>query len=158
GTTNFVESLDPALLRPGRFEFHLHIPYPDADARREIIKIYDKKMNLKMTEETLAYAVRRTGRGYFTAQGTPFSGDHLNALCRGVARNRMRENRSDECTPQDVERALTEYYDRRKLTPNERKMVATHEAGHFVVAINCEHKAPPERITIEAEMPWAVGY
>ena len=44
GTTNFVEILDPALLRPGRFEFHLHIPYPDADDRREILKIYDKKM------------------------------------------------------------------------------------------------------------------
>ena len=37
GTTNFVESLDPALLRPGRFEFHLHIPYPDDDDRREIV-------------------------------------------------------------------------------------------------------------------------
>ena len=34
GTTNFVEILDPALLRPGRFEFHLHIPYPDDDDRR----------------------------------------------------------------------------------------------------------------------------
>ena len=44
GTTNFVEILDPALLRPGRFEFHLHIPYPDADDRREILGIYDRKM------------------------------------------------------------------------------------------------------------------
>ena len=51
GTTNFVEILDPALLRPGRFEFHLHIPYPDADDRREIIlKIYDRKMRLKMID------------------------------------------------------------------------------------------------------------
>src|SRR5437773_1429824 len=46
GTTNFVESLDPALLRPGRFEFHLYIPYPEPDDRREIIKIYDRKMRL----------------------------------------------------------------------------------------------------------------
>ena len=66
GTTNFVEIFDPALLRPGRFEFHLHIPYPDADARREIIRIYDRKMGLKMSEETLEYAVRRTGHGYLT--------------------------------------------------------------------------------------------
>src|SRR5208337_4508564 len=57
GTTNFVESLDAALLRPGRFEFHLHIPYPDADDRREILRIYDKKMRLHMTDETLDYAV-----------------------------------------------------------------------------------------------------
>ena len=61
GTTNFVESLDPALLRPGRFEFHLHIPYPDDDDRREILKIYDQKMQLQFTEEALEYAVRRTG-------------------------------------------------------------------------------------------------
>ena len=61
GTTNFVESLDPALLRPGRFEFHLHIPYPDDDDRREILKIYDKKMRLQFTDEALEYAVRRTG-------------------------------------------------------------------------------------------------
>ena len=61
------ESLDPALLRPGRFEFHLHIPYPDDDDRREILKIYDKKMKLQFTEEALDYAVRRTGERYMTA-------------------------------------------------------------------------------------------
>src|SRR5204862_2164549 len=88
GTTNFVESLDPALLRPGRFEFHLHIPYPDAEARREIIKIYDKKMRLQFTDAALEFAVKRTGEGYSTAQGTAFSGDHLHALCRGLARIR----------------------------------------------------------------------
>src|SRR5436305_2510140 len=53
GTTNFAEILDPALLRPGRFEFHLHIPYPENDDRREILKIYDKKMRLQMAEEKL---------------------------------------------------------------------------------------------------------
>src|SRR5580704_15162629 len=60
GTTNFVSILDPALLRPGRFEFHLEIPYPDADARKEIIKIYDRKMHLKMPPETVDHAVDRT--------------------------------------------------------------------------------------------------
>jgi len=48
-----VSILDPALLRPGRFEFTCNIPYPDAEARREIIKIYDKKMGLKMPPETV---------------------------------------------------------------------------------------------------------
>src|SRR5206468_10518266 len=51
GTTNLVEALDPALLRPGRFEFHLHIPYPDADDRREVLRIYDRKMGLGLTDE-----------------------------------------------------------------------------------------------------------
>src|SRR5205807_3607316 len=103
GTTNFVEILDPALLRPGRFEFHLHIPYPDNDDRRDILKIYDKKMRLQFSEEALEYAVRRTGRGYTTSAGTAFSGDHLNALCRAMARIRIRDGRIDASAPAVVE-------------------------------------------------------
>src|SRR5205807_5839182 len=91
GTTNYVEILDPALLRPGRFEFHLYIPWPEADDRRDILRIYDRKMRLHMTEETLEYAVRRTNEFVpGAAAGTRYSGDHLNALCRAVARLRLR--------------------------------------------------------------------
>jgi cell division protease FtsH len=158
GTTNFVEILDPALLRPGRFEFHLHIPYPDADARREIIKIYDHKMGLKMSEETLEYTVRRTGSGYLTPQGTSYSGDHINALCRSIARLRLRDGRNDDSTPRDVERALTEYQDRPKMTPAEERVLATHEAGHAICSLFCTHTPPIERITIESDNPWAFGY
>ena len=159
GTTNFVESLDPALLRPGRFEFHLHIPYPDNEARREIIKIYDHKMNLKMTEEAIDYAVRRTGQAYQTSTGTPFSGDHLNALARSMARFRMRENRLEQpSTPEDVERALTEYDEKTNYTPREERLLATHEAGHAVTSLFSVHGRPIERITIKSEMPWAPAY
>jgi cell division protease FtsH len=158
GTTNFVEILDPALLRPGRFEFHLHIPYPDNDDRRAILQIYDKKMKLKFTEEALEYAVKRSGRGYTTPTGTPFSGDHLNALCRAVARLRIRDNRTDATTPQDIERALTEWIDRPKLTSAEERVLATHEAGHAVVSLFCPHAPAIERITIESDNPWAFGY
>jgi cell division protease FtsH len=158
GTTNFVESLDPALLRPGRFEFHLHIPYPDADARREILKIYDAKMKLRMSDEALDFAVRRTGHGYLSATGTPFSGDHLNALCRSLARIRLREGRSDASTPEDIEKALTEYDERRDLKPSEERLVATHESGHAVCALFCPHYPGIERITIRSEMSWAGGY
>ena len=92
GTTNFVEILDPALLRPGRFEFHLHIPYPDKDDRREILEIYNRKMQLEMDEDALDYAVRRTGEFVEGAShGTRYSGDHINALCRAMARIRLRE-------------------------------------------------------------------
>src|SRR3989442_6349663 len=86
GTTNLVEALDPALLRPGRFEFHLHIPYPDADDRGAILRIYDRKMGLRLTHEALAYAVRRTcDHVHGAAPGTRHSGGHLNALCRAIA-------------------------------------------------------------------------
>lgn len=155
GTTNFVESLDPALLRPGRFEFHLHIPYPDESDRKEILSIYDKKMRLQFSEEALEYAVRRTGDNYSTPTGTPFSGDHLNALCRSVARLRMREEVAGETTPKLVERGLTEFEERVELDDKDALMVATHEAGHFLCAIFCPHHAPPEKVTIQSDMPWS---
>ena len=155
GTTNFVESLDPALLRPGRFEFQLHIPYPDDADRRAVLGIYDRKMRLRFSEEALDYAVRRTGENYVTPTGTPFSGDHLNALCRAVARLRMREDTREETTPKLIERALTEFEDRVELDDKDALMVATHEAGHFLCAIFCPHHAPPEKVTIQSDMPWS---
>ena len=159
GTTNFVEILDPALLRPGRFEFHLYVPYPEADDRRDILKIYDTKMRLQMSEAALEYAVKRTNDEVDSAaEGTRFSGDHLNALCRSVARIRMREGRSDETTADDIERALTEYNEKLTLTPREEILLATHEAGHFVTALYCPLHPPPERITIQSERSWAPAY
>ncbi|HEY1378763.1 MAG TPA: AAA family ATPase [Gemmataceae bacterium] len=159
GTTNYVESLDPALLRPGRFEFHLYVPYPDNDDRREILKIYDRKMRLGMTDEALEFAVRRTAdfvEG--AAAGTRYSGDHLNALCRSIARVRLREHRTDATTPADVERALTEYLEMPELTPKEERVVATHEAGHAVVALFSPHSPPIDRVTIRGDTAGALGY
>jgi cell division protease FtsH len=159
GTTNFVESLDPALLRPGRFEFHLHIPYPDDDARREIIKIYDRKMALKMTEETIEHTVRRTDWMVpGAASGTYFSGDHLNALCRSVARFRLRDGRQDDTTTEDVERALTEWIEKTKLTSLEERVTATHEAGHAVCALMTPGARPIQRIAIADDVVGALGY
>jgi cell division protease FtsH len=159
GTTNFAEILDPALLRPGRFEFHLHIPYPDADDRRDILRIYDQRMRLQMSGEALEYAVKRTGEPVIgAAPGTRYSGDHVNALCRTVARIRLREGRDDATVPADIDRALTEWVDRPKMTAAEERVLATHEAGHAVCALFCPHAPPIERITIQSDMQWAFGY
>jgi cell division protease FtsH len=159
GTTNFVEILDPALLRPGRFEFHLHIPYPDKEDRRAILKIYNASMKLDMTDDALDFAVRRTGDYVEGASaGTRFSGDHLNALCRALARIRLRENRSDATTTEDVDRALTEWVERPNMTPSEEKVVATHEAGHAVVSLFCKHATPIERISIRGDSAGALGF
>ncbi|MGZ3422671.1 MAG: AAA family ATPase, partial [Polyangiales bacterium] len=111
GTTNFVESLDPALLRPGRFEFHMHVPWPDADDRRAILSIYNQKLDLKLTERGLEYAVKRSGdplEGPAAAHGGParYSGDHLQALCRQIARTRLREDDRGPSDVDAVERAL----------------------------------------------------
>lgn len=159
GTTNFVEMLDPALLRPGRFEFHLHIPFPDKDDRRAILQIYNKSMQLEMSDEAVDYAVRRTG-DYVegAAAGTRFSGDHLNALCRALARVRLREDKCGPTESADVERALTEWADRPNMTPAEERVVATHEAGHAVVSLFCEHAKPIERISIKGDAAGALGF
>ncbi len=159
GTTNFVDILDPALLRPGRFEFHLHIPHPDAEDRRAILSIYNDKMKLQMTDEAIEFAVRRTGEFVEgAATGTRFSGDHINALCRSVARNRLRDNVTGPTQPADIDRALTEWIDRPKMTPAEERVVATHEAGHAVVALFCPHAPPIDRISIRADTAGALGF
>jgi cell division protease FtsH len=159
GTTNFVESLDPALLRPGRFEFHLHIPFPEPDDRRAILNIYNGKMKLKMTDDAIEYAVRRTNDFVIgAAGGTRYSGDHLNALCRSLARLRLRENFTGETKPELVERAMTEWVDRPNMTKAEEKVLATHEAGHAVVSLFCDNTPAIDRITIASEMKWAFGY
>lgn len=159
GTTNFVEMLDPALLRPGRFEFHLQIPFPDKDDRRAILEIYDQSMKLQMSEDALDFAVKRTGdfvEG--AASGTRYSGDHLNALCRALARVRLREDQTGETTAADVERALTEWTDRPNMTPAEERVVATHEAGHAVVSLFCKHAKTIERISIKGDAAGALGF
>ncbi|HSQ57069.1 MAG TPA: ATP-binding protein, partial [Gemmata sp.] len=97
----------------------------------------------------------RTGENYMTATGTAFSGDHLNALCRAVARLRMREDIKDDTTPKLIERGLTEFDEKVELSEKDSTMVATHEAGHFLCAIFCPHHAPPEKVTIQSDMPWA---
>ncbi|MFT5525673.1 MAG: cell division protease FtsH, partial [Pirellulaceae bacterium] len=159
GTTNFVEILDPALLRPGRFEFHLHIPHPDADDRREIIKIYDQKMSLEMTDEAVEFTVKRTGDYVEGATaGTRYTGDHINALCRALARNRLRTDKQGATGPDDVDQALTEWVDRPEMTLSEQKVVAIHESGHAICSLFCPHSPPIDRISIRADMAGALGF
>ncbi len=159
GTTNFVEAIDPALLRPGRFEFHLHIPHPDAQDRREILQIYNAQMDLQLDEDAIEFAVKRTGEFVEgAAAGTRFTGDHINALCRAIGRMRLRENLAGPSTAEVVDRALTEWVERPKMTLSEQQVVATHEAGHAVCAMFCPHSPPIDRISIRGDMAGALGF
>ncbi len=156
GTTNFVESLDPALLRPGRFEFHLHIPYPSTEDRRAIARIYDGKLGLSLSPRALDYLVKRTG-DVVEGQTVRYSGDHIQALCRTLARRRLREGQAGPSEVDDVEDALTAFVERPALAPAEEKVVATHEAGHAVVALFCKHLPAIERISIRADLGGSLG-
>nr|HEX4316196.1 AAA family ATPase [Kofleriaceae bacterium] len=159
GTTNFVESLDGALMRPGRFEFVLHIPYPNEEDRRAILGVHDKRLGCEMSADALSAAVRRTDEMVpGPAGGTPYSGDHLQALCRQLARTRLRENTQGPTTAADIDRAIEMYLDRPKLLAAEELVVATHEAGHAVCALHCKHAPPIDRISIRGDIGGALGY
>lgn len=157
GTTNFVESIDPALLRPGRLEFHLEVPYPNAKDREAIFKIYDKMMDLHLSEEALEFAIKCSG---FIVEGgnTRYSGDHIQALCRAIARKRLRERKVDDTTSQYIQQILDESHERPVLNSNEEKVVATHEAGHALVSMHCEHTTPIDKISIKSEYAGSLGY
>ena len=159
GTTNFVESLDAALLRPGRFEFALHIPYPGRDDRRAILGVHGRRLGVELDEAALDYATKRTGEPVpGPSGGTRYSGDHLQALCRQLARTRLREGLTGPTTPAHVERALEQYLDLPRLTAAEEHVVATHEAGHAVCTLMCRHAPPIDRISIRGDLGGALGY
>lgn len=158
-TTNFVESLDPALLRPGRFELHLHVPYPDAFARRAIIGVHGRSMGLNLLPETVEHMVRRTRLEVpGAAAGTRHSGDHLNALCRLLARRRLASGRTDATTPADVDAALAEGRAKLVLEECEMRVVAGHECGHAVAGLILHGSQLPERVALGEDVAGALGY
>ena len=157
GTTNFVESLDPALLRPGRFELKLQITPPNGDDRRAIFEIYNRKLDLQFSDEALEYAVKRT-RGPVEGTQTRYTGDHIQALCRALARRRIRHALTAATEPDDIETTLLEYVDHAELTENEEFTIATHECGHAVVALYCDTIPPIDRISIRSDIGGALGF
>ena len=158
GTTNFLESVDAALLRPGRFEFLIEIPAPSDEDRREIVKIYDDKLELGLGEPLQEHLVRRTEGFADLAQGLPFTGDHIYAVCRALKRHMLREGRR-ELTEADVDRALQRRTRRPVvLSPTEERVIAIHEAGHALLALLVEHATPPERVSIATDREDALGY
>ncbi|MCU0695394.1 MAG: AAA family ATPase [Myxococcaceae bacterium] len=157
GTTNFVESLDPALLRPGRFEFHLHIPFPNAEDRRAIIRIYDQKLGLQLSDRGLEWLVKKTG-DFVEGTNSRHSGDHIQAICRALARMRLREKKTGPTELDDIERTLSSYNERPNLTPREERVIATHEAGHAVAALFTPNSPAIERISIRSDLVGALGF
>jgi cell division protease FtsH len=123
------------------------------------LQVHDKRLGLEMTEAALDYAVKRTDEPVPGPGGHPhYSGDHLQALCRQIARTRLREERSGPTTPDDVGRALEMYLDLPKLTAAEEIVVATHEAGHAVTALFCKHAPPIDRISIRGDIGGTLGF
>lgn len=169
GTTNLVELLDPALLRPGRFELMIHVPYPRPQDRREILQLWGEHFGLGFDEKTLEFAVRRTqgqprdpSIHHLAANGAAshpasmpsvsggYSGDHLHAICRALARERHLAERHEPVSVEDIEHVLMRWRDPpEQLSEDELRVVAAHEAGHAL----CSHllDRTVSRISIEEE-------
>jgi cell division protease FtsH len=158
GTTNFLESLDSALLRPGRFEYLVEIPAPNHRDRRAIIDIYNRKFELSLSEQLCEHLARRTEGDADIEHGIPFSGDHLYAVMRALKRQALRTG-SNNLSMADLDRALQRKTHRSiVLSDREEQVVAVHEAGHALLAMLIPEATPPERISIAADMSGALGY
>jgi len=157
GTTNFAESLDPALLRPGRFELKMEIPWPDDEDRFAILSLYNQKMSLNLSSEDLVWLAQKTGEMRDISTGTRFSGDHLNAVCRYLKRWSIREKKHS-FSREELLLALRGGQVKLGLTDHERKVVAYHEAGHALVALSLRDAAPVERISVDSDYTDFLGY
>lgn len=140
--TNRPDVLDPALLRPGRFDRRVVVARPDMGGRTEILKVHTKKVPL---DEDVDLDV--------LARGTPgFSGADLANLVNEAALVAARDNKS-KVAMFDFEAAKDKVLmgaERRSmiLSENDKKVTAYHEAGHALVAKLVEHSDPVHKVTI----------
>jgi cell division protease FtsH len=142
GATNRPEVLDPALLRPGRFDRQITVPLPTLPEREAILEVHcrDKKLAPDVDLNVVA-------------RGTPgFSGADLANLANEAAINAVRDNR-DVLTADDFSNARDRILLGRRegsnvLLPEEKNAVAIHESGHALVAALSDHADPVAKITI----------
>ncbi len=140
--TNRPEVLDPALLRPGRFDRQVEIPLPNQAERAAILKVHSKEKHLGPDVDLDA-----------VSRGTPgFSGADLANLINEAAIVAVRDNR-DVIEARDIDEARDRIILGRRdgsnmLLPEEKYSVAVHETGHALVAVFSEHADPVAKITI----------
>jgi cell division protease FtsH len=140
--TNRPDVLDPALLRPGRFDRQVVVPNPDVLGREKILKVHMRKVPLAPNVEVS-----------IIARGTPgFSGADLANLINEAALLAARKNRR-VVSMQELEDAKDKVMmgaERRSMvmTEEEKRLTAYHEAGHAIAAVNCEASDPVHKATI----------
>ena len=136
GTTNFLSSINPALLRPGRFELHIHFPYPSRNERRDIINLYRDKFVLPLSPKQVDELAQRTGGYLSISDGIKMSGDQLNSLCRFLKRRLLVTGRHN-IIDQDIHDALTQtgkYDSKGTLSQDDKWKIAVHQAGHCLLS------------------------
>ena len=150
--TNQPDELDPALLRPGRFDRRIPVELPDMEGRVEILKVHAK--DVKMTGNINWDAVAKACPG---ASGAELANIINEAAIRAVKAGRERVNQQD--LEESIEVVIAGYKKKNKvLTDKEKLIVAYHEVGHAMVAAKQTNSAPVHKITIIPRTSGALGY
>lgn len=154
--TNRPDVLDPALMRPGRFDRHIAIDRPDISGRREIFKVHLKPLKLaaEVDKEALSEKLSTFTPG--------FSGADVGNVCNEAALIAARKG-SPDVTEEHFELAIERVIaglerKSRVLSPEEKKIVAHHEAGHAIVGWFLEHCDPLLKVSIIPRGVGALGY
>ena len=150
--TNRPESLDPALLRPGRFDRRVPVELPDLQGREAILKVHAKKVRL--SDNVNLHTIARMASG---ASGAELANIINEAALRAVRAGRKVANQED--LEESVEVVIAGYQKKNAvLTDREKCTVAYHEIGHALVSALQSNAAPVQKITIIPRTSGALGY
>ena len=150
--TNRPESLDPALLRPGRFDRRVPVELPDLKGREAILRVHAKKV--KMADGVDFKKIARMASG---ASGAELANIVNEAALRAVREHRPYVTQSD--MEESIEVVIAGYQKKNAiLTDREKLIVSYHEIGHALVAARQTNSAPVQKITIVPRTSGALGY
>ena len=150
--TNRPETLDPALLRPGRFDRRVPVELPDLQGREAILRVHAAKV--KLAEDVDFNAIARAASG---ASGAELANMVNEAALRAVRQGRKFVIQED--LQESIEVVIAGYQKKNKiLSDHERMVVSYHEIGHALVAALQTHSAPVAKITIIPRTSGALGY
>lgn len=150
--TNRPESLDPALLRPGRFDRRVPVELPDLKGREDILKVHAKK--IKVASDVDFNKIARMASG---ASGAELANIVNEAALRAVRDKRTYATQAD--LEESIEVVIAGYQKKNAiLTDREKLIVSYHEIGHALVAAKQSNSAPVQKITIVPRTSGALGY
>ena len=150
--TNRPESLDPALLRPGRFDRRIPVELPDLQGRIDILKVHAQK--IKLAGNVDFSAIARTAAG---ASGAELANIINEAALRAVRLGRSCATQED--LMESVEVVIAGYQKKNRVLSNKEKLIVSyHEVGHALVAALQSQSAPVQKITIVPHTQGALGY
>ena len=150
--TNRPDSLDSALLRPGRFDRRIHVELPDLKGRTDILKVHAR--GVKMADNVDFEAIARATSG---ASGADLANIINEAALRAV---RMKRDTVEQADMEESVEVVIAGYARKNavISPKEKRIVAYHEIGHALVAAKQTESAPVHKITIVPRTSGALGY